>query len=1070
MRAAGRQTYTALGLQVSRWTVFLVAGALISCVLLLAPSTAHSQRRSCTECHEDFKERLKKKNVHKPVKDSCEACHKRHGFQQQLILVKGMPGLCVDCHEDVQQEIEGENVHGALKEGGCTVCHDPHASDRDALMRETEEGTTACLLCHERLSAAAASEDSHPPFARGDCASCHEPHSSGNPYLLVDSESTVCGSCHKGVKAKHDVMGLEDFACSDCHDPHVSSGKSPLSPVAHPPFAEGDCSTCHTVEGDEIALAEGFPRADLCEDCHDDVAGLLGGSESHFGTSDMRREGASVCLECHDPHRSRWPSLVAGPQNDLCRKCHENLTSEGSHAGSYHRPFIAGDCTSCHDPHGGGGQHHFASDPAVMCTSCHEDLVAPPANGGVKHEAMAMNECLDCHSGHDSERPWLLGQEGVEICMECHDREQHEETHQPFMTGACEACHRNHSARPGLLSAPVNEMCLNCHREIVPSLAAQFSHPPVRDDDCLSCHMAHGSEVEGLLAEPQQDLCAACHDVEELVVVDGPKTAGGSEPVSGRVTLHSALTEGDCGECHNPHGSPIQSLLTRDKEQLCYSCHTEERVAFSEGLVHRPVAEGRCDHCHTPHGSVNSDLTLRAEPGLCTGCHDFSKPPLDQSHWGYDLSVSKCTTCHAPHASSEENLLNPFVHDPFAEGDCESCHEGVESGSDTSAFVAAVAADACLMCHDDKGEQAGHHTVDGIECMDCHEPHSAAFEPLLEDPQRLCRGCHQDILEAEGEGVIQLHRPIEDGSCLDCHQMHGPTAEPNLANNQLALCSDCHQSIRESTEHLTKHDPFRKGNCSRCHETHASTEEHLLIKEERILCKSCHGLTTDKMSAAHPTVPLSGENCTSCHDPHSTARGASSLVHPVRHPPYDDRECDVCHEPSGRVTGGVAVCEDCHDNEYDFSRVHNAGRSIDERGDMVVCLDCHSPHAGQESLLNRRSQPETCLQCHDRKDFTRRTVHAALEDGCTTCHDLHTNNIEDLRSIQVNQLCIDCHEESMDHMHPLGSSFKDPRTGMALTCVSCHEPHSSDFEYMLTFDRRRDLCIQCHAAGTMKVH
>ncbi|NIM18766.1 MAG: hypothetical protein GTO51_00725 [Candidatus Latescibacteria bacterium] len=36
--------------------------------------------------------------------------------------------------------------------------------------------------------------------------------------------------------------------------------------------------------------------------------------------------------------------------------------------------------------------------------------------------------------------------------------------------------------------------------------------------------------------------------------------------------------------------------------------------------------------------------------------------------------------------------------------------------------------------------------------------------------------------------------------------------------------------------------------------------------------------------------------------------------------------------------------------------------------------------------------------------------------------------------------------------------------------MSCHEAHSSKYEYIPTFDRTRDLCLQCHASDTMKAH
>jgi predicted CXXCH cytochrome family protein len=326
------------------------------------------------------------------------------------------------------------------------------------------------------------------------------------------------------------------------------------------------------------------------------------------------------------------------------------------------------------------------------------------------------------------------------------------------------------------------------------------------------------------------------------------------------------------------------------------------------------------------------------------------------------------------------------------------------------------------------------------------------------------------VVEAAVEGEAKLHRPVEQRRCMACHKMHEPDASPNLARGQLELCSGCHESIAARVNDATKHAPFAKGQCSKCHNTHVAGEAHMLKKSQDQLCRTCHRLGKPEMAASHENVPLTGSGCTTCHDPHSVARSGGKLVYSYQHSPYEDKECDVCHEESGEPPATFSVCADCHDNDDDFLNVHNAGRDVTESMSVRICLDCHSPHAGHETLLMRQSQKETCLQCHDRSEFSRRVVHGAVDLGCATCHDLHSNNIADLRSPGVNALCAGCHEESKMHMHPLGDEFKDPRTNDTLTCLSCHEPHSSEFNYILTFDRERDLCVQCHAAGTMKVH
>jgi predicted CXXCH cytochrome family protein len=219
------------------------------------------------------------------------------------------------------------------------------------------------------------------------------------------------------------------------------------------------------------------------------------------------------------------------------------------------------------------------------------------------------------------------------------------------------------------------------------------------------------------------------------------------------------------------------------------------------------------------------------------------------------------------------------------------------------------------------------------------------------------------------------------------------------------------------------------------------------------------------MTAAHGRVTLTGAACTTCHDPHSTRQAGSRLVMPDLHAPYKDKDCDVCHDASGKTASSVDVCADCHENANGFQRAHTAGRTGEAASQVAVCLDCHSPHAGYGKLLIRSTETQTCVQCHDRRDFTRKNVHAALEEGCTACHDLHDAQKLALRGAAVNERCSDCHDAAKTHAHPIGPDRKDPRTRQPLTCAGCHEPHSSDFERMLTHDQKRDLCVQCHSAG-----
>ena len=73
-----------------------------------------------------------------------------------------------------------------------------------------------------------------------------------------------------------------------------------------------------------------------------------------------------------------------------------------------------------------------------------------------------------------------------------------------------------------------------------------------------------------------------------------------------------------------------------------------------------------------------------------------------------------------------------------------------------------------------------------------------------------------------------------------------------------------------------------------------------------------------------------------------------------------------------------------------------------------------------------------------------------------------------LRAAQP-QLCMDCHDVSKSHIHPYQGPAKDPRTGRPLACTSCHNPHASAEVKLLTHDKKRALCVQCHLGPDLEV-
>ena len=82
--------------------------------------------------------------------------------------------------------------------------------------------------------------------------------------------------------------------------------------------------------------------------------------------------------------------------------------------------------------------------------------------------------------------------------------------------------------------------------------------------------------------------------------------------------------------------------------------------------------------------------------------------------------------------------------------------------------------------------------------------------------------------------------------------------------------------------------------------------------------------------------------------------------------------------------------------------------------------------------------------------------------ACFDCHiPMHSDRPLNYRADGID-MCARCHETQHKITHPLGKDVIDPRDGGQLTCLSCHSMHAARDEFLLTHDRNRALCIQCH--------
>jgi len=169
-------------------------------------------------------------------------------------------------------------------------------------------------------------------------------------------------------------------------------------------------------------------------------------------------------------------------------------------------------------------------------------------------------------------------------------------------------------------------------------------------------------------------------------------------------------------------------------------------------------------------------------------------------------------------------------------------------------------------------------------------------------------------------------------------------------------------------------------------------------------------------------------------------------------------------------------CLECHDGLDRGKSVHPAL--------AMGCNACHSnidasdvPHKNKGKIAKglSASQPELCYGCHSKDLFLKKNVHPAVAMGCTTCHNPHASNAESLLAQPVGKLCTSCHEKqsSGKHImaafsavddHPMRGRTDPAKSKRELSCISCHNPHSSSQQKLFVNETvsPANLCLMCH--------
>lgn len=275
-------------------------------------------------------------------------------------------------------------------------------------------------------------------------------------------------------------------------------------------------------------------------------------------------------------------------------------------------------------------------------------------------------------------------------------------------------------------------------------------------------------------------------------------------------------------------------------------------------------------------------------------------------------------------------------------------------------------------------------------------------------------------------------------------------------------CLACHADFKKKFKSV--HAALGMG-CQTCHrqiegKTHPAEKGSIVLTQSMPgLCYACHDETNFTGVSVHRAV--SGGMCTGCHDPHQS------------------------NFPKILLKDIPGICYNCHDQKK--------FRGKSGHTNIGICTGCHNPHSAQLPKLVKTAQPDLCYSCHEKDKFTKRYVHSIIPvGGCTACHSPHISNEPSLLPKTPYELCLSCHPKKKDGRHVVNvpgkkvhpvRGVKDPsvpwtkripdpdrpgyeievpdpdKPGKELTCMSCHDPHSSDYKKLFPV---ANICTKCH--------
>ncbi|MFC2134984.1 cytochrome c3 family protein [Bacteroidota bacterium] len=567
--------------------------------------------------------------------------------------------ICFDCHGDISLTTERDGKEISLfvsqkkfsrsvhSENGCVSCH--YDIDPEDLPHEENLEKVDCSNCHDEASAHFESSLHGTALREGKylaptCESCHGKHDilfskDENARTYIMNIPALCGSCHKegtqvsglrGISQRHILenysqsihgdglyrRGLTVTAvCTSCHSSHdILPHENPLSTINKDNITK-TCMQCHS----------------QIERVHQKVIrGEMWEKEPHK---------IPVCIDCHQPHKTRRVFYDESFPDRLCMSCHDNKnlykTIDGKRVSLYvdesefrQSAHNTNSCIKCHTNISNSRNPVCLSSGKVDCSMCHPETQTDYdiSRHGTLHASGDQNApyCTDCHGTHNTTKKEelnspIFARNIPELCGKCHKEgakaaaiytgPEHEilENYKMsihgkgllqsglMVTATCVDCHTSHRELP--INDPESTVnpnniattCGNCHLGIYEEFKSSIHSPLVTQTDkklpvCNDCHFSHTINRvdqtnfrQGIL-----DQCGKCHmDVTETYF----------DTFHGKVSKLGSVKTAKCYDCHGAHNilptyNPESTLSRENVVETCKTCHPNSNRKFVGYLTH----------------------------------------------------------------------------------------------------------------------------------------------------------------------------------------------------------------------------------------------------------------------------------------------------------------------------------------------------------------------------------------------------------------------------------------------------------------------------------------------------